>query len=217
MMKWFSWLSTDDSPFLPPSLLMTRPPPFSPHSARTPGIHVQTAVKSQSRGRWALHFLCSNQGGICSLADTSPLTCVSRHIHYSFRRRWASVCSGSTAERSGGWAVREGGGRGRGVWWAPLIPALLQLPSQTGVQGPPHPQSFRQRQRRWSNSWVKPKFPAFHLKLLFLAPLLVFLLVTGTNHLDFLTSRLRRQQSSQGTLGLFKGQREDVCESSLCN
>lgn len=111
----------------------------------------------------------------------------------------------------------EKAGPGGRVWWAPLIPALLQLPSQTGVQVPPHPQSFRQRQRRWSNSWVKPKFPAFHLKLLFLAPLLVFLLVTGTNHLDFLTSRLRRQQSSQGTLGLFKGQREDVCESSLCN
>lgn len=32
-------------------------------------------------------FLCTNQGGICSLTDTSPLTWVSSHIHYSSSAR----------------------------------------------------------------------------------------------------------------------------------
>lgn len=46
-------------------------------------------------------FLCTNQGGICSLTDTSPLTHVSSHIHYSSSARWASV---KGSEQSGGWA-----------------------------------------------------------------------------------------------------------------
>lgn len=46
-------------------------------------------------------FLCTNQGGICSLTDTSPLTHVSSHIHYSSSARWAAV---KGRERSGGWA-----------------------------------------------------------------------------------------------------------------
>lgn len=32
-------------------------------------------------------FLCTNQGGICSLTDMSPLTHVSSHIYYSFPQR----------------------------------------------------------------------------------------------------------------------------------
>lgn len=46
-------------------------------------------------------FLCTNQGGICSLTDTSPLTHVSGHIHYSSSLRWAAV---KGREQSGGWA-----------------------------------------------------------------------------------------------------------------
>lgn len=43
-------------------------------------------------------FLCTNQGGICSLADTSPLTRVSGRIHYSSWVRWAAVRVHNKAE-----------------------------------------------------------------------------------------------------------------------
>lgn len=35
-------------------------------------------------------FLCTNQGRICSLTDTSPLTLVSSQIHYSSLQRWTA-------------------------------------------------------------------------------------------------------------------------------
>lgn len=42
-------------------------------------------------------FLCTNQGGICSLTDTSPLTRVSSHIHYSSSARWAALVEGASS------------------------------------------------------------------------------------------------------------------------
>lgn len=55
-------------------------------------------------------FLCTNQGGICSLADTSPLTHVSGRIHYSSWVRWAAIRLHNKAENRqrwrGGWECR---------------------------------------------------------------------------------------------------------------
>lgn len=62
-------------------------------------------------------FLCTNQEGICSLTDTSPLTHASSHIHYSFSQRWAAV---QGWEQSGGCAdwVKKDTGRG---WWVLVV------------------------------------------------------------------------------------------------
>lgn len=60
-----------------------------------------------------LGFLCTNQGGICSLTDMSPLTYVSSRIHYSSSPRWAAV---KGREQSGGCA---GEGEEDTAWGAP--------------------------------------------------------------------------------------------------
>lgn len=67
-------------------------------------------------------FLCTNQGGICSLTDTSPLTHVSSHIHYSFSLRWAAV---KGRVQSGGWGAD--GVVVMGGWWALVLCSSCQL------------------------------------------------------------------------------------------
>lgn len=61
-------------------------------------------------------FLCTNQGGICSLTDMPPLTHVSAYIHYSSSPRWAAV-KGSGAERR----MSRRRERGCGVGWWVLV------------------------------------------------------------------------------------------------
>lgn len=51
-------------------------------------------------------FLCTNQEGICSLIDTSPLTWVSSHIHYSSSAKWAALVENAWWR---GWRWRVGG------------------------------------------------------------------------------------------------------------
>lgn len=75
-------------------------------------------------------FLCTNQGGICSLTDMSPLTQVSSHIHYSSSARWAAV---KASEQSGRWV---GGG---GVVMGACRLFQLPTPFQHSIVSPfPH-------------------------------------------------------------------------------
>ena len=92
------------------------------------------------------HFLCTNQGGICSLTDTSPLTYVSSHIHYSFSLRWAAV---KGREQSGGWAGEEDAG-----WRDESL--SCSAPAASSSQCSSVPQSFIPRQGSPCNIWVKP-------------------------------------------------------------
>lgn len=73
-------------------------------------------------------FLCTNQGGICSLTDTSPLTQVSSHIHYSSSARWATV---KASERGGRWVGGGAEGRLSSLWAASFIPTFNCLCAST--------------------------------------------------------------------------------------
>lgn len=93
-------------------------------------------------------FLCTNQGGICSLTDTSPLTHVSSHIHYSSSPRWAAV---KGRERSGGWA---GEGEEDAGWGDERLSCAA--PAASSCQFSSVPQSFTPRQRPSCYIRVKP-------------------------------------------------------------
>lgn len=92
-----------------------------------------------------LGFLCTNQGGICSLTDTSPLTHVSSHIHYSSSPGWAAV---KGRVQSGGWA---GEGEEDVMWGDERL--SCSAPAANSSQYSSGSQSFIQRTS--CKIWVK--------------------------------------------------------------
>lgn len=159
-------------------------------------------------------FLCTNQGGICSLTDTSPLPHVSSHIHYSFSLRWATV---KGREQTGGWASggEEDAWRGDESLSCPAPAASSSWYSSV-------PQSFLPRQGRPCNIWVKPKssmcFSCLFSYTLYISFISLFWWQLGTIHLDsWMSKGQRRLQSSSGTQRLFKGQMEDNWDWPSCN
>ena len=124
------WGADKESPLLwvsPCSAQRTNAHPPSPGLVSTPpslGSWHSCPDPCQILGRRQMGSgsLCTNQGGICSLTDTSPLTHVSSHIHYSSSARWAAV---KGSEQSGGWAGEwEADGGVGGRWWAIQLAAL---------------------------------------------------------------------------------------------
>lgn len=85
-------------------------------------------------------FLCTNQGGICSLTDTSPLTQVSSHIHYSSSVRWAAVRVHNRAEDE---PARRGGGDAG--WGDEHLSPLFQLQNSF---------VFQESVRFWYRQWT---------------------------------------------------------------
>lgn len=96
-------------------------------------------------------FLCTNQGGICSLTDMSPLTHVSSHIHYSSSPRWAAV---KGREQSGGWA---GEGEEDAGWGDERL--SCSAPAASSPQYSSVPQFFKPRWRHSCNIWVNSLWP----------------------------------------------------------
>lgn len=97
-------------------LLLTPSPHLCPALPRLLAFHTRPLSNPREEADGP-GFLCTNQEGICSCTDTSPLTRASSHIHYSFSQRWAAV---QGWEQSGGCAdwVKEDTGWG---WWVHVV------------------------------------------------------------------------------------------------